>query len=174
MADYDFDDAAIQNFLDPLFSYLSSVLPGPVYSIVESLITHSLALLSALFNFVTTVASAQNWDAQKILPPLITLLAAYLALLSDDTNHGAYALRRHDLRQFMRLDASGVRAHSLFPAPQDQVGGGGAGRKTTTLYGLLNKTRTAQGARLLGRWLMQPLVNLHEISKSRGGVQSFV
>ena len=82
MADYDFDDAAIQNFLDPLFSYLSSVLPGPVYSIVESLITHSLALLSALFNFVTTVASAQNWDAQKILPPLITLLAAYLALVS--------------------------------------------------------------------------------------------
>ncbi|EJF58249.1 hypothetical protein DICSQDRAFT_110601 [Dichomitus squalens LYAD-421 SS1] len=82
MADYDFDDAAIQNFLDPLFSYLSTVLPAPIYSIVEALITHTLTLLSALLNFALALATAQNWDAQKILPPLITLLAAYLALVS--------------------------------------------------------------------------------------------
>ena len=35
--------------------------------------------------------------------------------------------------------------------------------KNTTLFGLLNKCKTAQGARLLGSWLKQPLVNLHEI-----------
>lgn len=35
--------------------------------------------------------------------------------------------------------------------------------KNTTLHGLLNKCKTAQGTRLLGGWLKQPLVNLHEI-----------
>lgn len=38
------------------------------------------------------------------------------------------------------------------------------GNKNTTLYGLLNKCKTAQGSRLLASWLKQPLVNLHEIS----------
>ena len=82
MADYAIDDATIQNILDSLLSFLSSVLPPPIYSIAESLITHSLSVFVALLNFVYTLASAQNWDAQKVLPPLITLLAAYLALIS--------------------------------------------------------------------------------------------
>lgn len=38
--------------------------------------------------------------------------------------------------------------------------------KNTTLHGLLNKCKTAQGTRLLGSWLKQPLVNLHEIGTS--------
>lgn len=38
-----------------------------------------------------------------------------------------------------------------------------SGAKNTTLLGLLNKCKTAQGTRMLGSWLKQPLVNLHEI-----------
>ncbi|KAH9851421.1 hypothetical protein C2E23DRAFT_830864 [Lenzites betulinus] len=82
MAQYDVDDSFLQNILDSLFSFLSSVLPGPIYTIAESLITHSVALLVALVNFGFTLVNGQSWDAQKILPPLITLLAAYLALVS--------------------------------------------------------------------------------------------
>ncbi|KAI1791316.1 hypothetical protein LXA43DRAFT_1012149 [Ganoderma leucocontextum] len=82
MADYAIDDAAIQNVLDYVFSFLSSVIPPPIYSIAATLITHSLSVFIALLNFVFALASAQNWDAQKVLPPLITLLAAYLALVS--------------------------------------------------------------------------------------------
>ena len=33
----------------------------------------------------------------------------------------------------------------------------------TTLFGVLNRCKTTQGARLLGTWLKQPLINLHEI-----------
>ena len=91
-------------------------------------------------------------------------LTSYLGLLSDDTNHSQFVLRRHDLSQYMRLDASALRALNLFPAPQDQLLSRGSGAKNTTLFGLLNKTKTGQGARLLGRWIKQPLVNLHEIS----------
>ncbi len=82
MAEFAIDDDAVQNVLNYLFSFLSTVLPAPIYSIVASLITHSLSVFIALLNFVYTLASAQNWDAQKVLPPLITLLAAYLALVS--------------------------------------------------------------------------------------------
>jgi DNA mismatch repair ATPase MutS len=38
-----------------------------------------------------------------------------------------------------------------------------SGAKNTTLLGLLNKCKTAQGTRMLGSWLKQPLVNRHEI-----------
>ncbi|PIL33980.1 hypothetical protein GSI_03688 [Ganoderma sinense ZZ0214-1] len=82
MADYAIDDATVQNILNSLLSFLSSILPPPIYSIAATLITHSLSLFVALLNFVYTLASAQSWDAQKVLPPLITLLAAYLALVS--------------------------------------------------------------------------------------------
>ncbi|OSC99388.1 hypothetical protein PYCCODRAFT_1460785 [Trametes coccinea BRFM310] len=82
MANLDVDETFLDNILDPLFSFLSSVLPPQVYTIVESLVSHSVALIAALFKFVLTLVNAESWDAQKILPPLITLLAAYLALVS--------------------------------------------------------------------------------------------
>lgn len=82
MADYDADDTILVRILDPLFSFLASVLPPPIYTIAESLITHSVSLLAALVKFTLTLINADSWDAQKILPPLITLLAAYLALVS--------------------------------------------------------------------------------------------
>ncbi|KAI0743328.1 hypothetical protein C8Q80DRAFT_1220370 [Daedaleopsis nitida] len=58
--------------------------PPPVFSIVSSLLTHTVALLSALSRFAYTLFASRSagWDAEKILPPLITLLMAYLALVS--------------------------------------------------------------------------------------------
>ena len=41
----------------------------------------------------------------------------------------------------------------------------GGGGKNMSVYGLLDKCKTSQGKRLLGRWLKQPLVNMHEISE---------
>jgi DNA mismatch repair protein MSH2 len=85
----------------------------------------------------------------------------YLAILDDPSNHATYKFITHDLGQFMRLDASAVRALHLFPNPTS-VGGGG---KNMSLFGLLNRCKTSQGTRLLGQWLKQPLVNLHEIEQ---------
>lgn len=90
-----------------------------------------------------------------------------------------YTIRTHDLSQYMKLDASALKALNLV---------GSAGKivrllfsfasqynhtkrlyqgetKNTTLFGVLNKCKTSQGSRLLGTWLKQPLINLHEISK---------
>lgn len=72
---------------------------------------------------------------------------------------GQYKLIQHDLSQYMRLDASALRALNLVPGTAQEA-------KNMTLFGVLNMCKTAQGVRLLGQWLKQPLVNLHEISAS--------
>lgn len=82
----------------------------------------------------------------------------YLNLLSDADNFGQYTLRTHDLAQYLRLDNSALRALSLFPEP-----GATGHAKNMSVYGLLNKCKTAQGTRMLAQWLKQPLRNLHMI-----------
>lgn len=39
----------------------------------------------------------------------------------------------------------------------------GNSSKTMSVFGLLNRCKTAQGTRLLAMWLKQPLVNRHVI-----------
>lgn len=68
----------------------------------------------------------------------------------------------------MKLDASALAALNLLPAPN------GAGGKYGSLFGLLNRCKTAQGTRLLRVWLKQPLVNLWEIEKRQKLVEMFV
>ncbi|MBW0485756.1 hypothetical protein O181_025471 [Austropuccinia psidii MF-1] len=97
----------------------------------------------------------------KIALAALSPLLNYLAIVDDPSNHSAYKFITHDLGQFMRLDASAVRALHLFPNP-NSIGSGG---KNMSLFGLLNRCKTSQGTRLLGRWLKQPLVNLHEIEQ---------
>ncbi|KAI0797257.1 DNA mismatch repair protein [Irpex lacteus] len=124
----------------------------------------------------STIPSSSSVDAASAIPQLnlpvapasLAALITYLSLLSDPSNHGAYTIRTHDLTQFMRLDASALRALNLTDA------GSVSGNKNTTLFGLLNKCKTAQGSRLLGSWLKQPLVNLHEIRKRQDLVEVFV
>jgi DNA mismatch repair protein MSH2 len=85
----------------------------------------------------------------------------YLAILDDPSNHAAYKFITHELGQFMRLDASAVWALHQFPNPTS-IGGG---VKNMSLFGLLDHCKTSQGTQLLGRWLKQPLVNLHKIEQ---------
>lgn len=94
------------------------------------------------------------------LAPAQSALAAIisnLSLLADPSNHAAFAIIVHDLSQHMKLDASALSALNLLPNPND------TGGKNSSLFGLLNKCKTPQGQRLLGIWLKQPLVQLHEI-----------
>ena len=94
----------------------------------------------------------------KLAMSSLAALLIYLSLLADLSLHGQFRLHRHDLSQYMKLDASALKALNLMPNP-NEVGG----NKNMSLYGLLDRCRTSQGKRLLGRWLKQPLVNLHEI-----------
>ncbi|KAF9970881.1 MutS-like protein [Actinomortierella ambigua] len=91
----------------------------------------------------------------------------YLGLLTDETNFGQYTLRHHDLSQYMKLDASAVRALNLMPGPND------GSNRSMSLYGLLNKCKTSQGGRMLGQWLKQPLMSVQEIEKRQMMVEAF-
>jgi DNA mismatch repair ATPase MutS len=57
----------------------------------------------------------------SLAPSSLAALLTYLSLLSDPSNHGAYTIRTHDLTQFMRLDASALRALNLIEAPGNVV-----------------------------------------------------
>lgn len=126
----------------------------------------------------TPVSQSSSADATMTIPELslptapsaLSALMTYLSLLSDPSNHGTYSLRTHDLSQYMKLDASALKALNLTEAP----GNAGTTTRNTTLLGLLNKCKTAQGSRLLGTWLKQPLVNLHEIHKRQDLVETFL
>lgn len=76
--------ADLPAIMDPLLDYLSSRLNPHLYAIVVTVFEQSYALISSLVSLAGTLLSAgpSSWDAQTIIPPLITLLAAYLALVS--------------------------------------------------------------------------------------------
>jgi DNA mismatch repair protein MSH2 len=94
-------------------------------------------------------------------------LIKYLGAMSDSSNFGQYQLYQHDLSQFMKLDASALKALNLMPGPRD-------GAKTMSLYGLLNHCKTPVGSRLLAQWLKQPLMDKVEIEKRQQLVEAFV
>ena len=94
-------------------------------------------------------------------------LIKYLGVLSDSSNFGQYQLYQHDLSQYMKLDASALKALNLMPGPRD-------GSKNMSLYGLLNHCKTPVGSRLLAQWLKQPLMSLEDIERRQRLVESFV
>lgn len=94
-------------------------------------------------------------------------LIKYLGVMTDPTNFGQYSLYQHDLSQYMKLDASALRALNLMPGPRD-------GSKSMSLYGLLNHCKTPVGSRLLAQWLKQPLMDLAAIQQRQQLVEAFV
>ena len=108
---------------------------------------------------ITILTLPAEFELKQAMSALNALLI-YLSLPSDPSLIGQLRLYRHDLSQYMKLDASAVKALNLVPGPNEL-----GGNKNMSLYGLLNRCKTAQGKRLLERWLKQPLVNLHEICK---------
>ncbi|BGP27056.1 DNA mismatch repair protein MSH2 [Rhodotorula toruloides] len=125
--------------------------------------------LNRLLRGSLQAASRPEFD-HKIAMSAVAALISYLALMQDSSNFGAYALRTHDLSMYMRLDASALRALNLMPDPT----GLGNSSKTMSVFGLLNRCKTAQGTRLLAMWLKQPLVNLHVILQRQDLVQCLV
>ncbi|MCJ1320705.1 MutS-like protein [Xylographa vitiligo] len=94
-------------------------------------------------------------------------LIKYLGVLSDPSNFGQYQLYQHDLSQYMKLDASALKALNLMPGPRD-------GSKNMSLFGLLNHCKTPVGSRLLAQWLKQPLMSQEEIERRQQLVEAFV
>ena len=81
-----------------------------------------------------------------------------LQLLATDSNFGVFDIMTFDLSQYLCLDAAAARALNLDPQPGEAP--------SMCLWGFLNQCTTAQGQRLLGQWLKQPLMDKSQIGKT--------
>jgi DNA mismatch repair protein MutS len=77
------------------------------------------------------------------------------------------ALTAYSLADYMSLDAATRRNLELSRTLRE-------GRVEGSLLGILDRTQTAMGARLLRRWLHQPLLNLERIHARLDAVQELV
>lgn len=77
-------DIPLPAVLGPLLDYLDEHLPPELYSFITSFLSHSLTLLTAFISLLSSLLASKPWEwgAQTIIPPLISFLAAYLALVS--------------------------------------------------------------------------------------------
>jgi DNA mismatch repair protein MSH2 len=99
-------------------------------------------------------------------------------LTSNEANFGQFTLARLDMSRYMRLDAAALRALNILPLPGDgesfmtviivvcslHMRTPVADEKSSTVLGLLDHCRTAQGSRLLRQWLLRPLRDAAAIS----------
>lgn len=105
----------------------------------------------------------------KVAMPAAAALADFLNLLADASNEGKTTVAALDHSSFMRLDTAALRALNVVPFTGD--GGGG---QRATLYGLLNRTKTPMGSRLMRRWLAQPLQDQAAIEARLDITEAFI
>ncbi|KHJ86232.1 MutS domain V protein [Oesophagostomum dentatum] len=94
----------------------------------------------------------------------------YLKMTEQEAYLHKFSLSDFRTTGFMHIDAGAVRALELFSLSYHQDAKGNTG----TLYGLLNKCRTAPGQRLLREWLARPLCDIRQISDRQDAVESLV
>ncbi|RIA91734.1 muts domain V-domain-containing protein, partial [Glomus cerebriforme] len=123
--------------------------------------------LNRLLGDDISVASLPEFEMKHAMTACASLIK-YLSLMTDESNFGHYILRNHDLSQYMKLDASALNALNLMQNPKE------GSNKNASLFSLLDKCKTAQGSRLLCRWLKQPLMDIKGIELRQSLVEIFV
>ncbi len=77
------------------------------------------------------------------------------------------SLSSYSLESFLHIDPSSRRSLELTQNRAD-------GAKSTTLFAVLDKTRTPMGCRMLRRWIEQPLLDLGDIVRRQEAVDRLV
>jgi DNA mismatch repair protein MutS len=131
----------------------SDALPGFVTRCNQGFFEYDNARRMLFSHFKTRSLAPfglQRW------PLAATAAGAILSYLNDTQANVAGQLVRltsYHTENFMMLDAHTLRSLEIFETSSE----------TGSLLGVLDRTRTAMGARLLRRWLRQPLLDVAEI-----------
>lgn len=76
-------------------------------------------------------------------------------------------IQTYELQQMLRLDAATRRNLELTETMRD-------GKTAGSLFWVLNKTKTAMGARLLRKWIEQPLLSINQIVKRQDMIEGML
>ena len=118
-------------------------------------------------------AAAKQFSCQEIPADRELLVRAAGGLLSylheTQKNDLSYisTLQIYEQSQFMELDYTARRNLELTASLH-------GGEKKGSLLWVLDKTRTAMGARMLRQWLEKPLLNVAQITRRQKAVEAFV
>ncbi|CAN8063192.1 unnamed protein product [Agarophyton chilense] len=154
----DFEMAKLQNVLTKCGVAATSLNkrsfdPADVPSDLEKLVgsKHTIA------NFLDTRVSVSA----------ISAIIEYIGLLRDTSREGCVNIKQLTTSAYMHLDNAAIRALNILPYPGD-------GGHRASLFGLLKKTKSAMGSRLLRRWLSQPLQDIDAINERLDIVHAFL
>ncbi len=77
------------------------------------------------------------------------------------------------MNNYLKLDSGAFRSLNLLPTYRgDQIQS--SNNKSHSVYGVLNKCCTSQGARLLTQWIKQPLVDINKIEDRQNMVEILI
>jgi DNA mismatch repair protein MutS len=108
----------------------------------------------------------EQWDTHEpIRHKAVALLLSYLNETQKRSLAHLLSVKAYDSESYMSLDAFTRRNLELTETVRDRSRKG-------SLLSLLDRTRTAMGARLLKRWIDQPLLNREEAERRLDAVQS--
>jgi len=115
------------------------------------------------------VASLESYGIQDHPLALAAAGAALFYLQENQISDLAHlrTLTTYSLADYMTLDASTRRNLELSQTLRE-------GRVEGSLLSILDRTETAMGARLLRRWIHQPLLNVEQIHDRLGAVEALV
>ncbi|GLI63268.1 hypothetical protein VaNZ11_006172 [Volvox africanus] len=97
----------------------------------------------------------------------LAAVLSYAEVMAESSGGGRYLLSLYNPGCYLRLDSTAQKALNVLPSRADA-------NATYSLYGLLNRCRTAMGKRRLKCWLKQPLVDLAAISQRHDVVEALV
>ena len=100
-------------------------------------------------------------------------LVRQLQLYSNNEYHGKFDLTFYRMNDYVRLDVAAIKALSILPqnSGSNQIN---LNYEATSIYEIINYTKTSIGKRLLKRWIKQPIRDEEEINRRLDIVEYFV
>uniref|UniRef100_A0ABD2WUW8 DNA mismatch repair proteins mutS family domain-containing protein n=1 Tax=Trichogramma kaykai TaxID=54128 RepID=A0ABD2WUW8_9HYME len=129
-------------------------------------------------NLLIRFAKGQQQNAQALPQTNLNLamsataaLINYLNMTGDDGNSGQFTIEEIQRSRYLRLDSAAIKALNLEPRTDLPAN---IQSSTSSIVGILDKTRTAAGKRLLSQWVRQPLRDLAPIKERHDVVEALL
>lgn len=151
-----------------LLDYLNNNLNSPYINIIDDSyykISNCKDIILRQFNINTLIPIGLDGRDEIITSCGSLLLYILETEMQDLTNIKQLEIRNN--KDYMILDKSTVRNLELLETIYE-------GKAKGSLIGVLNKTKTSMGERLLKRYIKEPLINKDEIIKRQDSIESLI